>query len=131
MGRSTLPLALAELAQPSSPGAQVVALRNLKNEIVGHEQRKELAVVHGVVRPLAALLGEGVRRGGKQQRHGNGVASDARSASVSASVSASAAVSAWTSDDELRFQTTLVVGSLANGEQCDSAPPLLFATRPG
>jgi hypothetical protein len=70
MGRSAIPPALAELANPTSSEAQVVALRNLKNEVVGHEQRKELAVTYGVVGLLAGLLGEGVRRGGK--RHGNG-----------------------------------------------------------
>jgi hypothetical protein len=112
----------------------VVALRNLKNEVVGHEQRKELAVTYGVVGLLAGLLGEGVRRGGK--RHGNGAREGSNGAAASSrppaslsrpptSLSRPAAPSRirqvqtqedWTKEDELRFQATLVVGSLANGE---------------
>ncbi len=34
MGRSAIPPALLELSTPTSPEAQVEALRNLKNEIV-------------------------------------------------------------------------------------------------
>ncbi|KAL1601462.1 hypothetical protein SLS60_006377 [Paraconiothyrium brasiliense] len=64
MGRSTIPPALIELSNPSSPEAQLNALRNLKNEIVGHEQRKELAVVHGIVKPLAGLLRTETRKVG-------------------------------------------------------------------
>lgn len=111
MGRSTIPPALIELSTPTSPEAQVAALQNLKNEIVGHEQRKELAVTHGVVKPLAALLRAEARRGGKRRRnvingHGSGLFTETRRNP-----------SDWTTEDELRFQATLVVGSLANGER--------------
>lgn len=109
MGRSSIPPALLELANPSSLEAQVRALRNLKNEIVGHEQRKELAVVHGVVAPLAGLLRTETRKGAKRRRgiaNGGGIGrEDEREAVVE-----------WTGEDELRFQATLVAGSLANGE---------------
>ena len=129
MGRSTIPSALAELSNPTSTEAQLVALRNLKNEIVGHEQRKELAVTYGVVRPLAGLLREGVRRGGKR-RHSNGatqVASNgaapaSRPSGPSSRLTAPSRIRQvqtqedWTKEDELRFQATLVVGSLTNGE---------------
>jgi hypothetical protein len=126
MGRSIIPSALAELSNPTTPEAQVDALRNLKNEIVGHEQRKELAVTHGVIRPLAGLLKEGVRRGGKR-RHSNGLTQQASNGSAPSSGHASSSQArqeqeAWTREDELRFQATLVVGSLANGE---------LVTRPG
>jgi hypothetical protein len=113
MGRSIIPSALAELSNPTTPEAQ--ALRNLKNEIVGHEQRKELAVTHGVIRPLAGLLKEGVRRGGKR-RHSNGLTQQASNGSVPSSGHLSSSQEVWTREDELRFQATLVVGSLANGE---------------
>lgn len=121
MGRSIIPSALAELSNPTTPEAQVVALRNLKNEIVGHEQRKELAVTHGVVRPLAGLLREGVRRGGKR-RHSNGVTQETSNGAAATSAPAPSSRTRqghhdeWTREDELRFQATLVVGSLANGE---------------
>jgi hypothetical protein len=115
MGRSIIPSALAELSNPTTPEAQADALRNLKNEIVGHEQRKELAVTHGVIRPLAGLLKEGVRRGGKR-RHSNGLTQQASNGSVPSSGHLSSSQEVWTREDELRFQATLVVGSLANGE---------------
>ena len=111
MGRSTIPPALVELSNPSSPEAQIAALQNLKNEIVGHEQRKELAVTYGIVKPLAGLLRTEARRGGKRRRnvtngHGTGLYGETRPSPAD-----------WTTEDELRFQATLVVGSLANGER--------------
>jgi hypothetical protein len=111
MGRSTIPPALNELSNPSTPEAQVTALQNLKNEIVGHEQRKELAVAHGVVKPLAGLLRAEARKGGKRRRNvingsSSGFFGEARRNTAD-----------WTTEDELRFQATLVVGSLANGER--------------
>jgi hypothetical protein len=114
MGRSTIPPALNELSNPSTREAQVAALQNLKNEIVGHEQRKDLAVTHGVVKPLAGLLRAEARKGGKRRRnvtngHGSGLFSETRRN-----------MEEWTIEDELRFQATLVVGSLANGEHATS-----------
>lgn len=109
MGRSTIPSALVELSNPSNPEAQATALRNLKNEIVGHEQRKELAVLHGVVKPLAGLLRIETRRGGKRRR---GI----QNGSLGIRGGENDRPTEWTAEDELRFQATLVVGSLANGE---------------
>lgn len=127
MGRSTIPPALIELSNPSSPEAQLDALRNLKNEIVGHGQRKELAVVHGVVKPLAALLRPETPKGGRRRR---GVHNGTHATGESAT--------AWTSEDERRFQATLVVESLATGGPAfitpllagHVLPPLLDALSP-
>ncbi|KAH7393013.1 armadillo-type protein [Pyrenochaeta sp. MPI-SDFR-AT-0127] len=132
MGRSTIPPALIELSNPSTPEAQVAALQNLKNEIVGHEQRKELAVTHGVVKPLSSLLRAEARKGGKRRRnvtngHGSALFNETRRS-----------LAEWTTEDELRFQATLVVGSLANGGPAfiapllagDILPSLLEALRP-
>ncbi|RAR02727.1 ARM repeat-containing protein [Stemphylium lycopersici] len=132
MGRSTIPSALSELSNPTTPEAQVTALQNLKNEIVGHEQRKELAVTHGVVKPLAGLLRAEARKGGKRRRN------VANGSSVGLFSDAQSGVEEWTTEDELRFQATLVVGSLANGGPAfiapllagDVLPPLLEALRP-
>lgn len=114
MGRSTIPPALIELSNPSTPEAQVAALQSLKNEIVGHAQRKELLVTHGVFKPLAGLLRAEARKGGKRRRsqangHGSGLFTENRRSFAE-----------WTTEDELRFQATLVVGSLANGEHAAS-----------
>ena len=109
MGRSAIPSALQELARPISPQAQVDALRTLKNEIVGHDQRKELAVQKGLIKPLAGILGAEARKGGKRRRSAlNG------SSSTTAGADGQLAVQ-WTVEEDLRFQATLVAGSLANG----------------
>ncbi len=68
-------------------------------------------MTYGVVKPLAELLRTEARRGGKRRRnvtngHGTGLYGEARPNSAE-----------WTTEDELRFQATLVVGSLANGER--------------
>lgn len=107
MGRSVIPSALAELSHPTTPEAQVNALRTLKNEIVGHDQRKELAVQYGLVKPLANILRSEARKGGKRRRSAMNGSSEAQEAERPME---------WSIDDELRFQSTLVVGSLANGE---------------
>ncbi|KAF2640891.1 armadillo repeat domain-containing protein [Massarina eburnea CBS 473.64] len=130
MGRSTIPPALVELSSPSTPEAQVNALRNLKNEIVGHEQRKELTVVHGVIKPLARILRGEAKKGGKRRRGG--------AANGSGGAVGSTQDSEWGVEDELRFQATLVVGSLANGGPAfitpllagDVLPPLLESLSP-
>ncbi|KAK4987804.1 hypothetical protein LTR50_004356 [Elasticomyces elasticus] len=88
--------ALQELQNPTSLDAQIAALRRIKNDIVGHEQRKELVVRHGIIIPLAKIL-SGPRL--SESKHN----ADIRAA-----------------DDELRSQALLVVGSLANG-----GPPFL------
>jgi hypothetical protein len=107
MGRSSIPPALIELSNPSTPEAQVNALRNLKNEIVGHDQRKELAVRHGVVKLLGGLLRTEARKGGKR--------TSGRKGTPNGNGSTGGGREEWSTEDELRFQATLVVGSLANG----------------
>lgn len=107
MTRASAPNALYELRNPSSAEAQVEALRQLKNEIVGHDQRKELIVRHGVVRPLARILDGGRRKSAKRRRtETNGHTTTA---------SSSRRDETWTIEDEVRLQAVMVVGSLALG----------------
>ncbi|ORY18006.1 armadillo-type protein [Clohesyomyces aquaticus] len=138
MGYSAIPPALLELSNPTTPEAQVKALRDLKNEIVGHDQRKEVAVKHGVVRPLATILKAEGRRGAKRRSNGainGGGASVGRDGGMGLGA---AGQWEWTSEDEMRFQATLVLGSLANGGPALVAPllngnvfpPLLEALSP-
>jgi armadillo repeat-containing protein 8 len=107
MTRASAPNALYELRNPSTAEAQVEALRQLKNEIVGHDQRKELIVRHGVVRPLARILEGGRRKSAKRRRtETNG---------HKAAGSSSRREEAWATEDEVRLQAVMVVGSLALG----------------
>ncbi|TKA66464.1 hypothetical protein B0A55_09204, partial [Friedmanniomyces simplex] len=102
---------LAAIRQPSSLEAQVAALRTLKNEIVGHDQRKEMLVCDGAVEVLARVLSSYQRMTGKRKSDANGTVPSVRS---------------WTQEDEVRLQTTLVIGTLANGGPA-FIPPLLAA----
>ncbi|KAF1997236.1 armadillo repeat domain-containing protein, partial [Amniculicola lignicola CBS 123094] len=121
---SSLLVAIEELFHPGTPEEQVAALRTLKNEVVGHNQRKEQAIKYGIVQPLVRILRVEARRGGKRRRgtmNGNG-ATGARRESV--------AQPDWSTEDELRFQATLVVGSLFTGGPALVAPMLAGSILP-
>lgn len=122
MARSNAPPALAELRNPSTPVATLDALRRLKNDIVGHEQRKDAVIRHGIVAPLARILGEGAaERKGPLGWRGDALGSTGRETNGSSSRGADTererkrAADAWTQSDEIRLQATLIVGSLALG----------------
>lgn len=102
MGRSVAPDVMQELQNPSSISAQIAALKTLKNDIIGHDQRKELVIRHGIVEPLARILSTYSKTSGKKrmQEQGDNGASSERS---------------WTEEDDLRLQATLVIASLGNG----------------
>jgi hypothetical protein len=56
MTRASAPPILLQLHSPESVSAQVTSLRNLKNELIGHDQRKEAYVNAGVIPALAQVL---------------------------------------------------------------------------
>ncbi|KAF2840359.1 ARM repeat-containing protein [Patellaria atrata CBS 101060] len=109
---SALP-ALEELNNASSTSAQVAALRRLKNEIIGHDQRKELVIRQGIVRQLACILGASSKASGKK-----------KSRDLDGAVPGSEDDLAWTEEDEMRLQATFIVGSLASGGPAFVAPLL-------
>lgn len=103
-------VALHELKSSPAPADQLRLLRLIKNDIVGHSQRKELVVKHGLLDPLSNLILSAARTNGKRASH-----------HLNGSAQSSAAPDAqWTIEDEIRLQATLIIGSLANGS---SAPP--------
>ncbi|KAK4550858.1 hypothetical protein LTR36_000438 [Oleoguttula mirabilis] len=97
---------LQVLQGPASAAEQLSALKEVKNDIVGHDQRKEVLVKRGLVDTLVAILSS--RTAGKR-RSGSSAAPQ-------------------TQDDELRLQATLVLGSLANGGAACVAPLLAAGT---
>jgi hypothetical protein len=104
MARIELPASLAEIRNPSSIQEQIAALKQLKNEIIGHDQRKELVVRHGIVVALVRNLQTSAKASGKRwsrEVNGNGVTLGKGHA--------------WTHEDELRLQTTTIITSLAHG----------------
>ena len=99
MGR-TIPPILVELRQPSSTEAQIAALRGLKNEVIGHEQKKEWWISLGVVKCLERTLSTHRSSSKRRQRdvHNNGVSSNSAS-----------------DEEEARLLAVIIVGSLADG----------------
>ena len=100
---ATLPI-LSELRSASSPASQVKALKELKNELIGHEQKKELWIGLGVLTPLARILNSHKGNGKKKHRDINGSDSQWKDRSIN------------TDEEEARLQAIIVLGSLAYGQ---------------
>ncbi|KAL8726643.1 MAG: hypothetical protein Q9166_006602 [cf. Caloplaca sp. 2 TL-2023] len=102
----TLPITppiLSELRSPTSPASQVNALRALKNEIIGHEQKKRMWVGLGVLAPLARILNTPRANGKRRESNGNRSAHQGKTAF------------GRTDEEEARLQAIIIVGSLASG----------------
>ena len=97
------PTILSELRSPSSPASQVAALRALKNEIIGHEQKKEMWIGLGVVTPISRIL-DTHRGSGKRKHNDTNGGLDRTTWSRSRS-----------EEEEARLQAVIIVGSLAHG----------------
>ena len=109
--------AIAAIREPASLEAQITALRQLKNDIVGHDQRKELAVEQGVVQPLIGIIATTIKATGK------------RKAAETNGESASASLHSWTPEQDARLQAVLILGSLASAGPA-FLPPLVAANAP-
>ncbi len=91
---------VAQLRNARSAGEQIGVLKALKNEILGHAIKKELAVVQGVLDPLARLSFNkaGARQDSKSHDH--------------------SFVSRPLDEDEtIRLQGLIILGSIAAGMQ--------------
>ena len=104
MTRPSTPPILAELRSSSSPASQVAALRALKNEIIGHEQKKEMWISLGVLSPIKRILNSHKGAGKRKYRDGNG---DSKQTKRRGS---------RTDEEEARLQAIIIVGSLAHGQ---------------
>jgi hypothetical protein len=87
--------AIDALANADSPQQQIESLKQLKNNLVGHDQRKEIVVRNGVLESLVAIIS--TPGSGEQNGASTGQAQ------------------AWTQQDEARLQATIILGSLATG----------------
>lgn len=56
MTRAAAPPILLQLQSAESASSQITALRTLKNELIGHDQRKETYIVEGIIPALAQVL---------------------------------------------------------------------------
>lgn len=98
MTRAAAPPILLQLHGAESVSAQTRALRTLKNELIGHDQRKERYIADGIIPTLAQVLIS--RWPGRTEPD---------------EVSSQDRVSQKAEYYDVCLQATLVVGSLAQG----------------
>lgn len=102
MTRAVAPPILLQLQSSESASAQVPLLRTLKNELIGHDQRKETYVAAGIIPALGQLLS--TRRPGKASgAEPNGAALDQPTFYQKSD------------ESEACLQAILIAGSLAQG----------------
>ncbi|KAJ9211622.1 hypothetical protein DTO166G4_6761 [Paecilomyces variotii] len=112
MTRAAAPPTLVELQNPESLGAQTAALRRLKNELIGHDQRKEAWIGWGIIPVLSRVLS--IKRGsGKRATAGelNGAGEHSDKAGR-------------TEEEEACIQAVIILGSLAQGGPAFISPIL-------
>lgn len=102
MGVAT-PEILSHIQKSESVFTRIAALKALKNEIVGHDQKKESWIKSGIIPALLPVL-----KGCKDaDRSSNKLKAHARNSQGRSDIQ--------TSDDEACFHAAIVLGSLAQG----------------
>lgn len=104
MTRASPPPLLAELQNPQSTEAQIIALRKLKNEVIGHDQRKESWITWGIVPILSRILvtrQASGKKGGSVELNGQKELGRVRGIQ--------------SAEDEACLQAIILVGSFAQG----------------
>ncbi|KAJ5136899.1 hypothetical protein N7448_005453 [Penicillium atrosanguineum] len=104
--RAATPI-LSQLQSLESISEQVASLRALKNELIGHDQRKEAYVTGGIFPILAQVLA--LRRPGKA------AAAESNRSSLSQATSNQGPGETQMSDETACLQAILIAGSLAQG----------------
>lgn len=105
--RAATPPILSQLQSSESVSGQVSSLRALKNELIGHDQRKEAYVTGGIFPILAQVLA--LRRPGKA------AAADSNRSPSSQATSHQGLGETQASDETACLQAILIAGSLAQG----------------
>lgn len=111
MTRPATPPILTELRNPSSPSSQIEALKALKHEIIGHEQKKEMWTGLGAVDPIVKILATPRSNGKRPTR-------------VPSRLSGQPNV--FSPEDQIRLHATIIIGSIA---QSRSAPLSSYHTK--
>lgn len=96
------PPILVQLRSSGSVSAQVASLRALKNDLIGHDQRKEAYVAGGIIPALAQVLA--VCRPGKAAATGSNGSTLGQAGSYHSP-----------EETEACLQAILIVGSLTQG----------------
>ncbi|KAI9796404.1 MAG: hypothetical protein M1833_006176 [Piccolia ochrophora] len=112
MTRPPTPPLLAQLQSPSSPSSQLAALKALKNDLIGHDQRKAWWLGLGIAPPIVRILSASRAEGKRRSKDVNGHLGRSRT---------------LTEEEEARLQAIIIVGSLACGGRT-LVTPLLQAS---
>ncbi|KAI9819823.1 MAG: hypothetical protein M1832_003898 [Thelocarpon impressellum] len=128
MTRPATPPILAQIRAPSSPAALLSALKALKNEIIGHDQKKEVWVNLGVLPVLVSALSPSRFEGKRRSREING----------GGAVRPQGPKAPLNEEEEIRLQATNIIGSLAQAGpafvvpllHASAGPALLLALSP-
>ncbi|QSS59182.1 armadillo repeat protein [Histoplasma capsulatum] len=107
MARAATPQIISDIQNPDSTASRIEALRLLKNEIIGHDQRKEAWIGWGIIPLLSQILAG--RRGAGKKTTGGEVNGHTRRQHLARSRSGRS------DDDEVCLQAILIIGSLAQG----------------
>lgn len=110
----TPPSLLLELQQPASLAALTASLRRLKNELVGHDQRKELWIEWGILSILSRLLAS------KNSSGKNAAGQETNGANTA---KRKGLLEMRTEEDEACVQAVIVLGSLAQGTASTLSAP--------
>lgn len=100
MARNSPPPILAQIRNPRSQTEQIAALRALKNDLIGHQQKKQMWVGLGVLEPIVRGITTSKLQGkqGGKERYENCIASRPLA-----------------EEEMVRLQALYVIGSLALG----------------
>ncbi|EER37308.1 armadillo repeat protein [Histoplasma capsulatum H143] len=107
MARAATPQIISDIQNPDSTASRIEALRLLKNDIIGHDQRKEAWIGWGIIPLLSQILAG--RRGAGKKTTGGEVNGHTRRQHLARSRSGRS------DDDEVCLQAILIIGSLAQG----------------
>lgn len=99
MARSSIPPLLSELRSASSPAAQAKALRHLKNEVIGHDSKKQYWIQWGILRHLIRVLNPSKSSGNRSDEDLGQSSEELRP-----------------DDEDAKIQAIIIIGSLAHGE---------------
>jgi armadillo repeat-containing protein 8 len=100
-----VPASLQVLRSATTPQKQLDALKQLKNDIIGHEKRKQIIISHGVAELLSRCLGVKAHRSHRLRRSQD-------RASPSGSPISNQDLDL---EDQVRLQALFITTSLAHG----------------
>lgn len=93
-----------ELHNPSTPSAQIAALKRTRNAIIGHPEKKQSVIGLGIIDALQKTLTSSSKARGKRRTQATNGSSSPQESGLS-----------WSHDDEICLQSIVLLGSLAHG----------------